>query len=303
MLRRAILTGGVLFALSSCLAVEAPTTSTASVETTGPTSSTTTTAPSTTTTSSPSVTPTAQMSEPLMPPVPPCLTADPTFGIAGIIDRYAPSGSDSALLATIEWQIWEGCQRFLFSMASTEGAPTLVPPSVALLSVQGRSVLRLQLGPEIETSAIAYQLVESTLVDRLYVVRSPNGSLMVDFHLNRPVAARLIPSSAPAILTVDLRPDGETFSTPPVIATRAVVFLPTDDSAQYPFTVSGYLQPGIEEAVATLTDSDDQVAESRFPLAGADDAWSSFATVFPEGSLGWATLDIEDARARLFFGQ
>ncbi len=288
--------------LSSCVAVEAPTTPTASVATTDPTSTITTTFPSTTT-SSPNVTPTAQLSEPLIPPLPPCLTANPTFGTSGEIARFATSGSDSALLAGIEWQTWDSCQRLVFSMASTEGAPTLVPPSVALLSVRDQGVLRLQMGPEIETSAIAYQLVESPLVERLYVVRSANGALMVDFHLTQPVAARLIPSSAPATLTVDLRPDGGTLSPGRLTAPRAVVFLPVEERAQYPFTVSGYLQPGIEESVATLTDSAGQIAESRIPLAGAQDVWSSFAAVFPEGSSGWVTLDVEGARTRLFFGQ
>ena len=301
MVRRVILTG-LVAALSSCVAVEAPTTTTLA-ETTAPTTTTSTTVAPATTPPPPVEGATVQPSEPRLPPIPPCLTPEPPFGTEGEIDNYAPTGSDSALLAAVEWHTWESCQRFVFSMASPEGAPTLVPPSVTLLSLQDQGVLRLQFGLEIETSAVAYQLIEGPLVERYYVVRSHNGGLMVDFHLTRPVAARLLPSSAPATLTIDLRPDGETLSHQPVISPRAVVFLPPEQTSHYPFTVSGYLQPGIEESVATLTGSGDHVAEARFPLTGADDVWSSFAAVFPEGSSGWVTLEVEGARARLLFRQ
>ena len=223
--------------------------------------------------------------------------------MAGEVDSYSPGGSDSALLAGIEWQVWEECERFLFSMASMEGAPTLVPPPVVLVSFPDQGVVRLNMGPDIETSAVAHQLVESDLVERLYVVKSPEGGLTVDLHLAEPVAARLIPGSGPATLTVDLRPGGAPLSHPPLITPRVVVFLPVEDESQYPFTVSGYLQPGIEESVAILTGVGGVTAESRFPLAGADDVWSSFVAVFLEGPQGWTTLQLEGARASLFFAE
>ena len=187
-------------------------------------------------------------------------------------------------------------------MASTEGAPTLVPPSVALIFLQELGVLRLHMGPEIETSAVADQLVESPLVERLYVVRSPDGGLLVDLHLAESVAARLIPSSAPANLTIDLRPGGSALFRQPIVTPQAVVFVPGEDQIQYPFTVSGYLRPGIEESVATLIDSQGNAIDSQFPIAGAEDVWSSFAAVFPDGPSGWVTLEVEEAQASLFFG-
>lgn len=294
---------GLLVVLSSCVPVENPPATTLSATTVGPTIVTTTIPATTTSPPPPPVVTTTRPAEARLPPIPPCLTLEPSFGTAGEIDRYLTPGSDSALLAAVDWQIWESCERFLFSMASTEGAPTLVPPSVALVSLEEQGVLRLLMGPEIQTSAVAHQLVETPLVERLYAVRSPDGGLMVDLHLARPVAARLIPGSSPAVLTVDLRPDGAGFSHPPVIAPRAVMFLPPEEGVHYPFTVTGYLRPGIEESLATLTDSEGGVTESQFPMAGADDVWSSFAAVFPEGSDGWVTLEVEDARANVFFGE
>lgn len=294
-------------ALASCIAVKAPTTTTLiAVE------ASTTVAPSTastigpTTTSRPPppvITTTTRLEETEPQPIPPCLTPAPPFGEEGEIDTYSPTGSDSALLANIDWNIWEECERFAFSMASPEGAPTLVPPSSLLVIFREHGVLRLHLGAEVTTSAVSFQLVNSPLVDRLYVLKSPGGGVQLDLHLAQPVVARMIPSSGPATLTVDLRPDGSPFSRSPLITSRAVVLLPDGERFQYPFAVAGYLRPGTTEYVATLTASSGEVTEAGFPLRGADDLWLGFTAVFPEGPRGWTTFQVEDAQARLFFGE
>lgn len=287
--------------------MEAPTTTTtvppAQTAPVAPTIATTTVATTTSTAPPPPViaTSTTRLQAPRLPPIPPCLTAEPPFGEEGEIDSHSPTGSDSALLATIDWQVWEGCERFLFSMASTEGAPTLVPPQALLVIFREHGVLRVLHGPEVETSAVSHQLVDSPLVDRLYVLKSPGGGLYVDLHLAQPVAARMIPTSGPASLTIDLRPGGEAFSGSPVVTPRAVLLLPEGEQFRYPFALAGYLRPGTEEWTATLTGANGEVVEAGFPVRGADDLWLGFTAVFPEGPLGWTTLDVEDAQARLFF--
>ncbi len=294
-----------LVLLAACIPAEAPTSTTVAAvsRTAAPTS---TTVPSTTTTISPpplfttSTTRTSETADPR--PIPPCLTPEPPFGDEGEIGSYNPTGSDSAILASIDWQAWQGCDRFLFSMASPEGAPTLVPPSALLTSFADRGVVRLQLGEGDETSAVSFQLVNSPLVDRIYVVKAPDAGLLVDLHVSEPVSARMIPRSAPATLTLDLRPGEVPLSHRPVVGARAVLFLPSGrEGIHYPFTVNGYLRPGIDESVATLTGPGGTVTEARFPLAGTDDLWSSFVAVFLEGPIGWATLQVEDAQARVFF--
>ncbi len=290
---------GLVLVTASCIPAEAPPSTTAAA----PTSSTA--APTTTSTLPPPsiTTSTTQIPETALQPIPPCLTPEPPFGNAGEIGLYDPAGSDSALLATIDWQPWPECERFLFSLASPEGAPTLVPPAAVLTSLAPRGVIRLGLGPEVNTSAVSYQLVDTRLVDHIYVVKAPDGGLIVDLHLTEPAAARMTPRSGPATLTVDLRPEGAPFLQQPVITSQAVLFLPSGrEEIHYPFTVSGYLRPGIEESVATLAGADGTTAEARFPLAGTDDVWSSFVAVFLEGPTGWATLQVEDAHARVLFG-
>ena len=311
MLRRGIL-AVLVVGMASCVPAEMPPTTIAAAPTTTstlppPRVTTSTPPPPRVTTSTlppPRVnTSTTRIPEAADPqPIPPCLTPEPPFGNEGQIGSYYPTGSDSALLATIDWQPWAECERFVFSLASPEGAPTLVPPTAVLISFAERGVIRLQMGPEVNTSAVAYQLVNTRLVDRLYVVKSPDGGLIVDLHLAEPAAARVIPRSAPATLTVDLRPGGASFFHQPIITSQAVLFLPSGREAiHYPFTVNGYLRPGTEEPVATLTGADGTVTEARFPLAGVDDVWSSFVAVFPEGPSGWATLQVEDAQARVLF--
>ena len=294
-------------AVASCIAVETPPSTTSAAPTSAATTAATSAATTTTSASSTFPTPslttsTTRLTETALPPIPPCLTPEPDFGSEGEISNYDPTGSDSALLATIDWHSWEECERFLFSLASTEGAPTLVPPSAVLVSFSEEGVMRLSLGPEVGTSAISFQLVNTRLVDRVYVVKASGGGLLVDLHLAEPASARMIPSSGPATLTVDLRPEGLPFSNQPTITSKAVLFLPEGEEFYYPFTVSGYLSPGTEESVATLSGVGGISTEAEFPLAGADDLWSTFVAVFLEGPTGWATLRVEDAEARLFFG-
>lgn len=303
MLRRGIL-AVIALLLPSCVTVQAPPTTTAAVESTigAPT---TTPTPTTAGSIGPpiSITSTTRFEETELRPIPPCLTEEPSFGGEGEIGNYTPTASDSALLATVDWRVWNGCERFLLSMASMEGAPTLVPPSASLVILRQHGVLRLLLGAEVETSAISYQKVDSPLVDRLYVLKSPGGGTYVDLHLTAPTIARMIPSSGPATLTVDLRPGGAPFTHPPVSTSRAVLLLPEGEKFQYPFAVAGYLRPGSEDWVATLTGANGEVVETGFPLRGTDDVWHGFTAVFPDGPRGWTTLQVEDAHARLFFGE
>ncbi len=294
-----------LVLIAACIPAEAPTSTTAAAPVTETAAPTSTTAAATTTTSPPPVftTSTTRISETADPqPIPPCLTPEPPFGDEGEIGSYNPTGSDSAILASIDWQSWGECERFLLSMASPEGAPTLVPPPVLLTSLPERGVIRLHLGEGDETSAVSFQLVNTPLVDRIYVVKAPDAGLVVDLHVSEAVSARMIPSSAPATLTLDLKPGDIPFFHRPVVGSKAVLFLPSGrEEIHYPFTVNGYLRPGIDESVATLTGRDGTVTEARFPLAGTNDLWSSFVAVFLEGPGGWATLQVEDAQARLFF--
>ena len=297
-----------LVLIAACIPAEEPTSTTAAApvsETSAPTTTSAAPTTTTTTTSPPPVSTTsttriAETADPL--PIPPCLTPDPPFGDEGEVGSYNPTGSDSAILASIDWQSWGACERFLLSMASPEGAPTLVPPTAVLTSFAERGVIRLQLGEGDETSAVSFQVVNTPLVDRIYVVKAPGAGLIVDLHVSEPVSARMIPTSAPATLTLDLRPGDVPSFQRPVVGSRAVLFLPSGrDGIHYPFTVSGYLRPGIDESVATLTGPDGTVTEARFPLAGTDDLWSSFVAVFLEGPSGWATLQVEDAQARVLF--
>ena len=293
-----------LVLIAACIPAEAPTSTTAAAPVTETAAPTSTTAATTTTISPPPAftTSTTRVLEAADPrPIPPCLTPEPPFGDEGEIDTHDPTGSDSAILASIDWQSWGECERFVLSMASPEGAPTLVPPPAVLTAFAGRGVVRLQLGEGDETSAVSFQLVNTPLVDRIYVVKAPDAGLVVDLHISEPVSARMVPSSAPATLTLDLRPGDIPILHRPVVGSEAVLFLPPGrGEIHYPFTVNGYLLPGIDESVATLTGSDGTVTEARFPLAGTDDLWSSFVAVFLEGPTGWATLQVEDAQARVF---
>ena len=185
---------------------------------TGVTQSTTTNPPTTTSSTSPTTT---------LPPVVECPGAG-EFGEGGGIAHVDGEGSDATRLGQISWNQSNQCESFTFEFETSEGAPATAVPSIRIGHLETFQILRIYF--DIEATIVTDQLVETPLVDRLFVVRSLDGGMFVDLHLAAPVAARTRVDTSPALLTVDLRPGLVPMTGRATIGERVVLASPTSDA-------------------------------------------------------------------------
>lgn len=232
---------------------------------TGPVPSVGSAAESTTTSNTPTST---------LPPIVECPGAG-DFHEGGGIFEIAGEGTDAASLGRISWAASDQCEAFTFEFETLEGAPATTVPEVSIAHLESFQVIRINLG--LTSSVITDQLVETTLVDRLYVVRSLGGDMFVDIHLSAPAAARARVDSSPARLTVDLRPGFVDFAGNSVTADRVVVVSPGTGAGVDPVAhFMGYARSVDSSVTIIVTQGDDVVTETTTTAADFAGTWGEF---------------------------
>lgn len=228
-------------------------------------SSTTPTATATSTTSAPTST---------LPPVVDCPGVgdfEEGRGIAAI----ESDSSDSRRLGRISWDTSDQCETFVFEFETAEGAPATTPPAIEVNHLDSFQVVRVAMG--IDSAGLADQLVETSLVDRIYVVRSLTGELFVDLHLAEPAAVRVSSSSSPARLTMELRPGFVDFEGEAALDEQVVVISPTGGSEVEASTrLLGYAQTSEGTVSAIVTQDDSVVVEVETTAAESPNVWGEF---------------------------
>lgn len=251
-----------LFVATGCNAVGLPTTSV------GPATTATPAAPTST-----------------LPPVVDCPGAG-QFGEGGNIAEIDGEGFDGANLGRISWDATDQCESFNFDFETSEGAPAISVPDVTVGHLESFQVIRIRM--DVAATVVTDQLVETGLVDRLYVVRSLDGGMFVDLHLTAPAAARARVTSEPARLTVDLRPGFVEF-TGTATSDDLVVVLSPDDGASVPLatSVSGYARTFEANVLTIVTQGGQVVAETDTTAADWAATWGEFSQelTLPVGSL------------------
>jgi hypothetical protein len=170
-------------------------------------------------------------------------------------------GSDSVSLGHISWEISDQCETFVFEFETAEGAPATTVPDVAVSHLESFQVIRLSLG--VTSTVVSDQLVETALVDRLYVVRAFDGGMFVDLHLSAPAAARARVDASPARLTIDLRPGFVEFEGASVTGEQVVVVSPGTGASVDPVTrVMGYVRSEQPAIALTVTQEGAVVTET-----------------------------------------
>lgn len=172
----------------------------------------------------------------------PCLAGDQAFATDGALASglLTADEGDAELVAGLRWAAHEGCERLVVELATAGGAPATEPGGVRAELLRNRGIVRLRLDDLVTSTALADQVVELELVDRVYVVRSLDGDLYVDIHLGSAVTARASVSRSPAEVIVDLQPGGPELISAPLVADNVVVVSPTGGRAGYPWTLDGY---------------------------------------------------------------
>ncbi len=158
----------VLFLLAGCVP-------NAAVPTSGVHASTTTARSVATTTTEPGP-PTTTVTA-----APPCLSGDEPFTsrTTGLVGR---SDGDAAAIAGLRWEDFEGCQRVVVSLATADQAPATRSGQVEVSVRSDLGVVRIDFGPEVEHTAVADAVMDTSLVAGAYVVRDNEGGLFLDLH-------------------------------------------------------------------------------------------------------------------------
>jgi hypothetical protein len=200
--------------------------------------------------------------------------------------------SDTNSLGLLSWQIDNGCERFSIDFETTEGAPATTPPSVIVEFLESRQVLRVW--TEVDSTVITDQLVETSLVDRLFVVRALNGGMFLDLHLSASARSRVSISNSPAGMTVELEPGTDPLSTTALIADRLVVTSPADGSeTPADVEVTGYARTFEANVLLVATGAEGVVAQTNVTAADSVATWGEFR----------ASLEVPAGDVSLFVGE
>lgn len=211
---------------------------------------------------------------------------DAVFVDRGRVTRVDQPASDTNRLGLISWQVDQGCERFAIDLETTEGAPATTPPTVVVEFLESRQILRLRI--DVDSTVVTDQLVETPLVDRLFVVRALDGTMFVDFHLAGPAQARVVISNSPARLVLELQAALEPFSTPAVVSDRVVVVSPAEGTETgTTVEVSGYARTFEASVHIIASTAGETVAEATATAADWVETWGEFRTtiVLPPGGV------------------
>lgn len=193
----------------------------------------------------------------------------------GMIAAFDQDQSDSSVIGHISWKADEACETFIFSFVTSEGAPATTPPTVAAFYVEGVPVIRVAV--DADQTIITDQLVETGLIDRLFVVRSLEGGSFIDLHLAAPTQARMHIDGSPARVTLGLQPGIVEYPTVAAYSDLAVVLTPVDAELVSPtLLVSGYTRTFESNVMIIATAGDQLVAETNTTAAGGLETWGEF---------------------------
>ena len=208
------------------------------------------------------------------------------FTEGGHVDTIEQSSSDADTIGLIRWTAGESCETFTISFETPEGAPATTPPSLSVGYIDDLPVIRMSL--DTTETVITDQLVETPMVERLYVVTALDGGMFIDIHLAAPAQARVTVVSSPAQLALDLQPGIVDYPTSAALSDSTVVVTPADGSTLTPpVSVEGYARTFESNVLLIATSGDQVVAEEFTTAADSERTWGEFraAMVLPPGNM------------------
>jgi hypothetical protein len=219
---------------------------------------------------------------------------DTGFVDAGRVLRLDQPTSDTTTIGLISWQAVEGCERFTIRFETTEGAPATTPPTIVLDFIETRQVLRIWTAAD--STVVTDHLVETQLVDRMFVARALAGGMFIDLHLNGPAQARAEITNSPASLTIEMQGGIQSFDSSAVYAGNTVLTDPEDGgqaAAGVPLEIKGYSR--VFEAtmhIVAMIDGE-MVAETTTTAADWTETWGEFT----------ASIQLPRGEVSLFVGE
>lgn len=215
------------------------------------------------------------------------------FGEGGEISELIQESSDSGTVGAISWDASEDCETFTFSFQTSEGAPATTPPSARLFHLESHQVLRVRL-LGVGATVITDQLVETQLVNRIYVVRALDGGMFIDLHLTEPAQARIEADASPSRLLLTIKPGLVPLSGFSSIGDRVVVTTPPGGVTVDPFlTVTGYSRTFEANVLLIATVGNEIVVERSTTAADWAETWGEFRS----------TINLPPGPVSLFVGE
>ncbi|MEZ5175860.1 MAG: hypothetical protein R2823_06610 [Acidimicrobiia bacterium] len=222
-----------------------------------------------------------------------CRIGDVRFGDDGLVAALGEDVGDATAIASIHWTDSATCERVVIGFASDTGAPasSLGPTGVTVLAYA--AVVRVQLPPEVDATAIADSLPDGDLVKQVFVVRDSDGMLSIDLQgaPGTAIMARAVATSSPANLIIDIIPSDAAVTPPgPTRSPAVIVMTPSPGSTIYPVSVEGYAAPGLDSLRLDLVASDGSFTRRNVPLNGWIDTWQGFEAAIGDGPSGMVSL-------------
>lgn len=220
-------------------------------------------------------------------PIPDRCSADFEFAEGEQIAELRQDASDSGTIGTISWTEEDDCESFSLEFQTSEGAPATTPPSAVVSHLETFQVVRIRLS-DVNATVVTDQLVETTLVDRIYVVRSLEPGMFVDLHLREPAQARLEAESSPARLVLTMKPGLVPITGFSTTAERVVVTTPPSGVVVDPLlTVTGYARTFEARVEFIATSGDDVLFERSTTAADSAETWGEFRAPLslPQGGM------------------
>lgn len=207
-----------------------------------------------------------------LPPVVEC-PGDGEFQEGTGIAEFGEDSSDGRNLRRIAWDSSDRCETFTFDFETSEGAPAISAPAVRIDHLDTFQVIRIQM--DIDSATVTDQLVETALVDRLFVVKALDGTTFVDFLLNEPAAARARVESTPARLTVDLKPGLVQFKGAATVGDDVVAVAPGARTTVGVTRLQGYARNTEADLIVGVSQGDQMLVDRTTPVA-LSDGWGEF---------------------------
>lgn len=198
--------------------------------------------------------------------------------------------SDAERIGAITWDTNVACENFIIEFVTAEGAPATTPPSITAEFLRDVGILRVAV--DVEMTVSTDQLVQSALVERLFVARKLDGtrSLFIDFHLAEPAVARVSVGISPGQLLVQLEAGGDPYPSVPAVTENIVLISPVEGPVENPVSLSGYSRNFEANTVGRITQGDNVLAEGFTTAADWVETWGEFSLDLEATGSGEADL-------------
>ena len=206
----------------------------------------------------------------------------------GPVAAIAQDSSDAEQVMAPLWDTNEVCENFMIDFVTAEGAPATTPPSITAVFLRQVGVLRVEV--DVEMTAITDQLVQSALVERLYVARKFDRTLFIDFHLANPAVARVSVGNSPGQLLVQLEAGGDPYPAAPAIAENIVLISPVEGPVDNPVVLTGYSRNFEANTIGRITQGENVLAEGFTTAADWVETWGEFSLELNAAGSGEADL-------------